>query len=265
MLAPLDPAAMTTVLGRFPAPEIIDVRTAQAVEADAVVIPGALLRDPATLLQWSVRLERWREIVVYCTAGHERSLDAASSLCALGFRARVLAGGLAAWKAADGRTVPSGAPSHWVTRARPKIDRIACPWLVRRFIDPAAEFHFVPAHEVRGFADAHGATPFDVPGVEYTHEGAACSFDAFIERHGLHGSALDRLARIVRGADTHALELAPEASGLLAVSLGLARVFDDDDAQLRAGLLLYDALYAWCMDAEGKTHAWNPASVRRAA
>jgi len=265
MLAPLDPTAMTIALGRFPAPEIIDVRTGEAVAADRVVIPGALLRDPATLLQWSLRLERWREIVVYCKAGHERSVDAASSLCALGFRARPLAGGLAAWKSEGGRTVPLTAPTRWVTRERPKVDRIACPWLVRRFVDPAAEFHFVPADEVRTFAVEHGATPFDVPGVDYTHAGDACSFDAFIERHALHEPALDRLARIVRGADTDALGLAPEASGLLAMSLGLAQVFDDDDAQLRAGLLVYDALYAWCATVEGRTHTRSAGPLRRAA
>jgi len=265
MLAPLDPPAMTAMLGRFPAPEVIDVRTAQAIDADPVAVPGALLRDPATLLEWSTRLERWRDVIVYCKAGHERSFDAASSLCALGFRARPLAGGLEAWKQAGGRTVAMRAPTRWVTRERPKVDRIACPWLVRRFIDASAEFHFVPAAEVASFAQAHGAVPFDVPGVEYGHAGEACSFDAFVERHGLHGPAMDRLARIVRGADTGALALEPEASGLFAVSLGLARMFDDDAAQLHAGLLVYDALYAWCVGAQGSTHEWSAASLPRAA
>ena len=265
MQTPLDCTELARLTRRFPAPEIVDLRSAQAVADDPVVIPGALMRDPATVLEWATRLERWREVVVYCKAGHERSLDAASTLCALGLRARPLAGGMTAWKAAGGPTVALRAPSHWVTRERPKIDRIACPWLVRRFIDPAAEFHFVPAGQVRAYAAEHGAMPFDVPDVDYTHRGDTCSFDAFIERHALHEPALDRLATIVRGADTGVLAAAPEASGLLAVSLGLSHVFDDDDAQLRAGLLVYDALYAWCRTAQGETHTWDPAALRRAA
>jgi rhodanese-related sulfurtransferase len=250
-------------MGRFPAPEIVDVRSEEAVQADPAVIPGALMRDPATVLHWAPRLDRWREIVVYCKAGHERSLDTAATLCALGFRAAALEGGFAAWRASGGATTTPRTPTHWVTRERPKIDRIACPWLVRRFIDPSAHFHFVPAAQVRAFAAAHEATPFDVPDVEYTHQGAACSFDAFIARHALRDAALDRLATIVRAADTGELALAQEAPGLLALSLGLSRVFDDDDAQLAAGLLMYDALYAWCRDACGGTR-WNPALQRAA-
>ena len=195
MQAPLDSATLAALAGRFPAPEIIDVRTAAAVEANPVVVPGALMRDPATLLDWAARLERWREVVVYCKAGHERSLDGASTLCALGYRARPLAGGLAAWQAAGQRTIPLRPPTRWVTRERPKIDRIACPWLVRRFVDPAADSIYVPPADVRAFAVAHDATPFDVPDVEYTHDGAACSFDAFIARLELR----DAGARPARG------------------------------------------------------------------
>ena len=265
MQAPVDSQTLVALLERFPAPELVDVRTAAAVADNPVAIPGALACDPQTLLEWSARLERWRAVIVYCKEGHARSLDAASTLCALGFRARALAGGLAAWQAQGGRTVALRAPTRWVTRARPKIDRIACPWLVRRFIDPAAEFHFVPAGDVLAFAGQHDAIPFDVPGVAYTHDGAQCSFDAFIARHDLHDPALARLALIVSAADTGALDLAAQAPGLLAVSLGLSRVFDDDDAQLRAGLLVYDALYAWCSDAQHETHTRNPAALRRAA
>ena len=152
-----------------------------------------------------------------------------------------------------------------MTRERPKIDRIACPWLVRRFIDPAAEFFYVPTADVRAFARAHGATPYDIPDVEYSHDGPACSFDAFIRRHALADRALDRLATIVRGADTAALDLAPQAPGLLAASLGLSRMFADDQAMLRWGMLVYDALYAWCNDATGETHSWNPAPLRAVA
>jgi len=134
----------------------------------------------------------------------------------------------------------------WVTRARPKIDRIACPWLIARFIDAQAEFLYVPATEVLDVARLAPATPFDVPGVELTHRGERCSFDAFIEKFGLADPALARLAVIVRGADTDRLDLAPQCAGLLAVSLGLGRNFSDDHALLAQGMVVYDALYAWC-------------------
>lgn len=134
----------------------------------------------------------------------------------------------------------------WVTRERPKIDRIACPWLVMRIIDRAAEFLFVPAADVLAVAQETGAIPYDVPGVELTHVGELCSFDAFMRKYALAGTALDRLAVIVRAADTSRLELAPEAAGLLAISQGLSRNFSDDHEMLRHGLVLYDALYAWC-------------------
>ncbi len=156
-------------------------------------------------------------------------------------------------------------PTRWVTRARPKIDRIACPWLVRRFLDPSAEFFYVPTPEVLSFARTHSAEPYDVPDVTYSHSGAACSFDAFIRIHGLKDEALDDLARIVRAADTAALELAPQAPGLLAVSLGLSQMFADDLAMLRWGMLVYDALYAWCRQARGETHGWDPAKMRATA
>ncbi|MFI4987798.1 MAG: chromate resistance protein ChrB domain-containing protein [Alphaproteobacteria bacterium] len=134
----------------------------------------------------------------------------------------------------------------WVTRERPKIDRIACPWLIKRFIDEAAAFLYVPASEVMTVAHDTGATPFDVPDVEYGHRGDRCSFDAFVERHGLADPALRRLADIVRGADTGRPELTAQSSGLLAISQGLSAMFADDHAMLRHGMVVYDALYAWC-------------------
>ena len=134
----------------------------------------------------------------------------------------------------------------WVTRARPKIDRIACPWLIQRFIDPEAEFLYVPAADVLRVAVQTGATPYDVPGVEMGHVGELCSFDAFLAKHGLTDPALVRLATIVRGADTDRLDLAPQSAGLLAISLGLSRCHADDHAMLAHGMVLYDALYAWC-------------------
>ena len=147
----------------------------------------------------------------------------------------------------------------WVTRERPKIDRIACPWLIVRFIDPQAEFLYVPAGDVLGVAATSGAIPYDVPGVEMSHVGALCSFDAFLGKYGLADPALAQLAVIVRGADTARLDLAPQAAGLLAISLGLSQNYTDDHAMLAQGILLYDALYAWCRSCQGETHDWRPA------
>ena len=134
----------------------------------------------------------------------------------------------------------------WITRERPKIDRIACPWLIARFIDPAPEFLYVPAADVLRIAAQSGATPYDVPGVEFGHHGEHCSFDAFVERYRLDDAALGKLARIVRAADCDRLDLAAEAAGLLAISRGLSLNFTDDHEMLRHGMVLYDALYAWC-------------------
>jgi hypothetical protein len=147
---------------------------------------------------------------------------------------------------------------RWVTRERPKIDRVACPWLIARFIDPAAEFVFVPAAEVRSVADRSGAIPFDVEGVELSHDGPLCSFDAFLKKYALADPALAQIAVIVRGADTARLDLAPQAAGLLAISLGLSHNFQDDQEQLRHGFVLYDALYAWSRHVRDETHSWNP-------
>lgn len=144
----------------------------------------------------------------------------------------------------------------WVTRERPKIDRIACPWLIARFIDRDPEFLFVPAQHVDAIAKAQRAIPFDVPGVELSHVGDRCSFDAFLEKYALSDPALKSLAVIVRGADTDRLELAPQAAGLLAVSLGLARNIEDDDTLLAQGMVIYDALYTWCRDLSGERHGW---------
>lgn len=148
----------------------------------------------------------------------------------------------------------------WITRERPKIDRIACPWLVAGYIDQQPEFLFVPADRVLATAEKTGAIPFDVPGVELSHEGELCSFDVFLRRYALHEDALKRLAVIVRGADTDWLDLAPQSAGLLAISLGLSRRFSDDHEMLKHGMVIYDALYAWCQQARDETHTWSPAA-----
>ncbi len=153
----------------------------------------------------------------------------------------------------------------WVTRERPKIDRIACPWLVLRFIDPQAEILYVPATQVLSVAQATGALPFDVPGVALSHDGPQCSFDAFLAQYHLDDPALTRLAAIVRGADTSRLDLAPQSAGLYAISLGLSAVYADDQELLRYGLIMYDALYAWCAHRQQETHGWPPAEYRVAS
>ena len=151
----------------------------------------------------------------------------------------------------------------WVTRERPKIDRIACPWLIQRFIDPQAEFLYVPADQVLAVAAQTGAVPYDVPGVEMTHVGDRCSFDAFIGKYALTDPALQQLAVIVRGADTARLDLAPQAAGLYALSIGLSYQHPDDHEMLRHGLVMYDALYAWCQSCQGEQHNWPPVEAAR--
>jgi len=152
----------------------------------------------------------------------------------------------------------------WVTRSRPKIDRIACPWLIRRFVDPAAVFLFVAAAEVEAVAERFGATPFDIENVAWSHRGDLCTFDVMVGEFGLTTPPLERLARIVRASDTSRLDLEPEAAGLLAISLGLSRMFADDLEQLEAGILVYDALYRWARDATEETHNWPAPGARTA-
>jgi len=150
----------------------------------------------------------------------------------------------------------------WITRERPKIDRIACPWLIVRFIDPDSEFLYVPATDVLSKAAETGAIPYDIPGVKFSHQGDLCSFDAFLEQYQLTDPALQQLALIVRGADTSRLELTPQSAGLYAISLGLSHTFSDDHEMLRHGMILYDALYAWCQHCQQETHAWPPRMER---
>lgn len=147
---------------------------------------------------------------------------------------------------------------RWITRERPKIDRVACPWLISRFIDQAPEFLFAAPPDVTRLAKERDATPYDVGGVELSHDGPLCSFDAFLAKYRLDDAALRDLAVIVRGADTARLDLAPQCAGLLAISLGLSCNFQDDQEQLRHGFVVYDALYAWLRFARDERHTWNP-------
>ena len=152
---------------------------------------------------------------------------------------------------------------NWVTRERPKIDRIACPWLIARFIEADPEFLYVEAGRVLQVAEETGAIPYDVPGVELSHVGELCSFDAFLTQYALNDPALHRLALIVRGADTSRLDLSPQSPGLYAISLGLSDVFKDDHEMLGHGMVVYDALYAWCARLQGETHSWPPAGYAK--
>ncbi|MBX3610661.1 MAG: chromate resistance protein [Hydrogenophaga sp.] len=269
-------SALAARLGHPDAPWVLDVRRAERFDGAAHRIASALRSLPDSA--------RERDVVVYCVHGHEVSRDAALTLRASGRRAWALEGGIEGAEAgvddpafvARVRAQPlplvrqrpdlgvcGDAPSCWITRARPKIDRIACPWLVRRFIDPLAQVDYVPADEVLSRAQATGAVAFDIAGGPISHVGDHCSFDALLEAFGLHTPALDRLAAIVRGADTGALDLAPACAGLLHVSLGLSRLHAmDDQAMLAAGMTVYDGLHAWCQSETAGTHeshVWSPA------
>ena len=241
---------------------VVDVRRAAAFRDAGETIAGALRRDPEAVGEWAKTFPRASSVAVYCVHGREVSQQVAKVLAGHGIDAQYLEGGIEAWKGPLDRK-PKSASTRWVTRERPKIDRIACPWLVSRFVDREAEFLYVPSKEVRDVAKARDAVPYDVPEVHFTHAGPLCSFDAFLTHYRLGGDpALERLALIVRGADTAKLDLAPQAPGLAAVSLGLSRIFSDDHEMLKHGMVLYDALYAWCRDGQEEVHTWKPESYR---
>ncbi len=247
------------------APLIIDVRRRPAFRSSTDMIAGALWRDPEQVSSWAAELPASSQVVAYCVHGHEVSQGVAKALGERGITAQYLAGGLEeGWKAAGGGLdhKPAAANTRWVTRERPKIDRIACPWLIARFVDKEAEFLYVPSKKVLDAAREHSAVPYDIPDVAFTHDGEMCSFDAFIKHFRLRDPALDQLALIVRGADTAKLELAPQAPGLAAISLGLSRNFTDDHEMLKHGMVMYDALYAWCKQGQDETHTWNPNAYR---
>lgn len=247
--------------GRFP--YLVDVRREEAYAAAPSVIRGARRRRPDQVAIWAQDIPAGMPAVVYCVHGHEVSQQACAVLRQRGIDASYLAGGIEAWQSARGRLQarPPAEPGRWITRERPKIDRVACPWLVHRFVDPDARFFYVPADQVFARAAEWQATAYDIPGAEYSHDGDLCSFDSFIAHHGLGDDpALAVLARIVRGADTGRPGLAPEAAGLKAVSLGLSVMLPDDDGMLTRGMAIYDALYAWCASARAEAHGWPPAA-----
>jgi rhodanese-related sulfurtransferase len=235
-------------LGTAKAPLLIDVRRATAFDADDQRIIGAARRLPDDLAGWSNALPKGRAVVAYCVHGHEVSQGVASALRKAGLQAAYLEGGIAAWK---DRKLPirrkrDATENKWVTREHPKIDRIACPWLVSRFINPEAKFIYVPAKDVAKVAAEVGGTPYDIENVQFGHVGDHCSFDAIVKAYAIEDAALDRLATIVRGADTSRPDLTPQGEGLLAISYGLSANFPDDHEMLKHGLVMYDALYSWC-------------------
>jgi rhodanese-related sulfurtransferase len=254
---------LARLIGTPSVPVIVDVRINDDFEANPRLIPTSIRRPFTDAPAWGKEFSG-RTVITICQKGAKLSQGTAAWLRHYGAEAMALEGGFEAWAAANYPLVPQAkipkrAPEGrtvWVTRARPKIDRIACPWLIRRFIDPKAVFLFVAPSEAPLVADRFQATPFDIEGVFWSHRGEYCTFDTMLAEFGLETEPLKHLAKIVRGADTARLDLAPEAPGLLAASLGLSRMYADDLKQLEAGLLLYDAFYRWCRDATDETHNW---------
>lgn len=251
-------AQLARLIGTPDAPAVIDVRTSNDFAAHPHVIPTTI-RCFHTEIETLNRNLAGKRVVVTCQRGHKLSEGAAALLRTHGIAAETLEGGIEAWIAAKLPMVPAAilpATDLWVTRHRPKIDRIACPWLIRRFINPTARFLFVSPSDVADVASRFNATAFDIDGTFWSHRGDTCTFDTLITECGLSTPALDRLATVVRGADTDRHDLAPQAVGLLAISVGLSRMFRDDLAQLDAGMILYDALYRWARDGFDEGHDW---------
>ena len=254
---------LSRLIGLPGAPVIVDVRIDDDFNADPSLIPGSHRRDFRLVQSWAKSFAG-KSVVVSCQHGLKLSQGVAAWLRHEGVEAQSLEHGFVAWREAGQLAVPTAKLPHrdnegrtvWVTRARLKIDRIACPWLIKRFVDPTAVFLFVAPAEVPMVAERFFATPFDIDGVYWSHRGETCTFDTMIEEFELKSPALLHLAKIVRGADTARLDLAPEAAGLVAASLGYSRMFKNDLEQLDAAMVMYDAFYRWCRDATGETHNW---------
>jgi rhodanese-related sulfurtransferase len=255
---------LARLIGTPKCPVVVDVRTDEDFALTPKSIPGSVRRNHAEVCRWAGQLSG-QSAVVFCQQGRKLSEGAAAWLRFVGVPSEILEGGFACWtrngnpmidssklpaRNKDGRTV-------WVTRARPKVDRIACPWLIRRFVDSNAVFLFVSPNEVKAVAEKFGGAAFDIEDTFWSHRGEFCTFDTMLDELNLKTKPLLRLAKIVRAADTGKLDLAPEAAGLLAASLGLSRMYSDDLEQLEAGMTLYDAFYRWCRDATEETHGWS--------
>ncbi len=265
----ISPEKLMRLIGTPAAPAIIDVRTPEDFDAAPLLLPGSIRRPHRDVADWAEGFAG-SSVVTLCHRGAKLSHGASAWLRHAGADAISLEGGFEGWKQAGLPLVPAAklpprdaqGRTLWVTRARPKIDRIACPWLIRRFIDRSAVFLFVAAAEVEGVASRFGATPFDIENTFWSHRGEHCTFDTMIAEWNLGTEPLQRLATIVRAADTARLDLSPEAPGLLAASLGLSRIHSDDLEQLAAGIPLYDAFYRWCRDATEETHNWPTSKAK---
>ncbi|SFU19973.1 chromate resistance protein ChrB domain-containing protein [Mesorhizobium sp. YR577] len=259
---------LIALIGTDRFPHVVDVRRESVFKESPTRIAAAVWRDHMKIAEWSPEFHDGKQIVVYCTHGHNVSEIAAAGLARAGADVAILDGGIDAYEEAGGVLVAragtgidvAAGPSVWVTRERPKIDRIGCPWLIRRFIDPFAVFHFVAAEWVKDVAEEIGAIPYDIQDVHYSHRGEGCTFDTLIAEFGLSDAPLLHLARIVRGADTARLDIEPQAAGLLAVSLGLSATEQDDLRQLEKGMVIYDAMYGWCRHAADERHNWPAAA-----
>ena len=285
----ISPVDLTACLGRADAPLVLDVRRKPKFLESPRILASALRCAPEDIAAL-IADGPPRSVVVYCVYGHNVSEEAVAALRAAGWDASAVEGGIeggqdgadapesvAQWRARPPLTiakrpdlgVTGEQASRWITRERPKIDRIACPWLVRRFIDPRAEFLYVPTAQVFDEAKRLNAVAYDIPGAPISHDGALCSFDTLMRAFDLRDAALDLLATIVRGADTDRLDIAPQSAGLLAFSLGLSALHaTDDPAMLEAAMPLYDALYAWCRSqAQGQSeaHSWKPETMAEAS
>ncbi len=254
----ITPASLFRLLGGPDSPVVLDVRLPEDVEADPFLVPTAR-SVPHLEVEAHAPALAGCAVVVVCARGRKLSEGAAALLRLHGIAAEVLEGGSEGWRDEGLPRVPRDtfAPGGlWVTRHRPKIDRIACPWLIRRFVDPTARFLFVAPSEVEAVADRFQGTPFDIEGVRWSHDGPLCTFDTMIAGFGLSTDAMERLAVVVRAADTDRHDLAPQAAGLLAVSVGLSRLCRNDLAQVDAGMVIYDALYRWARDGFDEGHDW---------
>jgi rhodanese-related sulfurtransferase len=269
MLSPsysISPKDLWHLIGTASAPQLIDVRRRDIYESTPGLLPTSIWQEPTEFSRWIPTLDRGRPIVIACKAGKELSQFITAELRGAGYQASMLEGGSFAWSDAglpmvDRATLErfvTRRPSIWITRRRPKIDRIACPWLIRRFIEPNAKIMFVDPAYVEASAAEFGGIPFDIANVELSHEGERCSFDTMLKVFELEAEpSLARLALIVRGADTARPELAAEAAGLHAISLGLSALAGDDDhGLLERGFMVYDALFAWLRVAAAEHHNW---------
>ncbi len=254
---------LSRLIGTADAPVIIDVRIDEDFDLDPQILPTAIRCAHNKIAALAPQLKD-KNVVVYCQKGKKISQGSVAILRAIGIDAESVEGGHFNWRD-SGQTlipvdkIPLQNPEKqtvWVTKQRPKIDRIACPWLIRRFIEPTAQFLFVAPSEVLGVAEKFNATPFDIEDVFWSHRGELCTFDVMLQEFEIKTPALLKLAEIVRGADTNRNELAPESAGLLAASLGLSRIYRDDNEQLEAGMMLYDAFYRWARDASTESHDW---------